>query len=97
MNEVGSFPFNWEEPRIFLAEQPLDLLGNPGNDGAIEKAGKGPEQKCAQHHGDDDLHGIRNVKVAASISKNCPCTGGVVQKGLGQFLLNHSFPPFQLF
>ncbi len=62
-----------------LAEQPRNLLRNPRDDRAVENSGKGSHQQCAQYYGDNDLHGIRDVEVAALVGEClvCPADGAV--------------------
>ena len=44
-------------------------LRNPRDDGSVEDVGQGGKQQCAQDYGDDDLHGIGDVEVAALVGE----------------------------
>ena len=52
-----------------LGEQTLDLLGDPGDDRIVEDEGQSRQEQRTQNYGDNDLDGVRNVKIAALIGQ----------------------------
>ena len=63
-----------------LGEQALDLLGNPGDDRIVEDEGQSRQEQRTQNYGDNDLDGVRNVKIAALIGQ---CHTAAVEQIVG--------------
>jgi hypothetical protein len=52
-----------------LGEQALDLLGNPGDDRIVEDEGQSRQEQRAEDDSDDDLHSVRDIKIAALVGE----------------------------
>ena len=74
--EPAAMPTDWfrkHSPYAFrdklLHKQPCNLLRDSGNNSAVEDGGKSRQQQSAQNYGDDNLHGIGDVEVAALVEE----------------------------
>ncbi len=52
-----------------LGEQTLDLLGDPGDDRIVEDEGQSRQEQRAEDDSDDDLHSVRDIKIAALVGE----------------------------
>ena len=70
---------NW--PLIWcLGEQTFNLLSDAGDDRIVEDEGQSRQEQRTQNYGDNDLDGVRNVKIAALIGQ---CHAAAVEQIVG--------------
>ena len=78
-----------------LTEQPCNLLCDSGNNSAVEDSGQGGQQQCTQNYGDDDLHGIGDVEVAALVGDYLVGLADCIVESVADYVVEslHGIPP----
>lgn len=78
-----------------LTEQACDLLGDLRDDCAAENGGQRSQQQRAQDYGNDDLHCIGDVEIAALVGDRQACLKDGAAKVVTGFVVAffHRIPP----